>query len=215
MSKQNRGAEAAGGQDGRDGSSDDRVVVKITDPLAIRALAHKVRLEVIDELFSSKRAHTATELAGRFGLTPSAMSYHLRALQKWGYVVRAESIGDGRERYWKAAGDTLTVGSLAGASDLLNSSFIDVTLGTARDRVVRALKYSQEFGEADKPTFEIASSKFLLTKEQSEEFAAEYRALSDRYRALSESAEVGPAVAGARHSYVTMILVPEVPPAGE
>jgi DNA-binding transcriptional ArsR family regulator len=191
-----------------------RRVVTITDPLAIRALAHKVRLEVIDEFFSSKRAHTATELAGRFGLTPSAMSYHLRALEKWGYVVRTGSEGDGRERYWVAAGDSLNVGSLAGAPDLLSSSFVDVTLGIARDRVVRALKYSQQFSDEDKPTFETSTSKYLLTKEQSEGFAAEFRALSEKYRTLSEAAEADPA-ADARHNYVTMILVPEAPPGME
>jgi DNA-binding transcriptional ArsR family regulator len=193
----------------------DRVVVTITDPLAIRALAHKVRLEVIDEFFSSKRAHTATELAGRFGLTPSAMSYHLRALEKWGYVVRVESSGDGRERYWRAAGDTLNVGSLAMASELISSSFIDVTLSTARDRVVRALTSIEGMAEADKPVFMVSNSKFLLTKKQSEDFAAEFEELAERYRKLGEAAEADPAVVDTRPMHVTMMFVPEVPPAKE
>ena len=63
--------------------------VEITDPKAIRALAHAARLEVISELYSTQLSRTATELAAQTGLTPSAMSYHLRALQKWGIVAPA------------------------------------------------------------------------------------------------------------------------------
>lgn len=199
---------------------DDRVVVTITDPLAIRALAHKVRMEVIDEFFSSRRLHTATELAGRFGLTPSAMSYHLRALEKWGYVVRAEATGDGRERYWRAAGDTLSVGGIGMASELVNSSFVDVTLGTARDRVVRALQNADATESPDKQVILVENSKYLLTKAQSQEFGRDYAELSAKYRVLSDAAEEeldtgAPAGSGARHMHATMIFVPEVPRSGK
>lgn len=50
---------------------------------------------------------TASELAGVVGLTPSATSYHLRALERWGILVRAEGGGDGRERPWRAAARNL------------------------------------------------------------------------------------------------------------
>ncbi len=36
------------------------------------------------------------------GLSPSATSYHLRALAKVGLVEEAPSRGDGRERVWRA-----------------------------------------------------------------------------------------------------------------
>lgn len=85
--------------------------VEITDPKAIRALAHAARLEVISELYSTQSSRTATELAQQTGLTPSAMSYHLRALQKWGIVVPAETAGDARERRWKAAGTDFAINS--------------------------------------------------------------------------------------------------------
>jgi DNA-binding transcriptional ArsR family regulator len=85
--------------------------VEITEPRAIRALAHAARLEVISELYSTQSSRTATELAQQTGLTPSAMSYHLRALQKWGIVVPAETAGDARERRWKAAGTDFAINS--------------------------------------------------------------------------------------------------------
>ena len=87
-----------------------RPPVRITDPRTIRALAHPARLAVIEELYAG-RALTATECAAVAGLTPSAMSYHLRSLEKVGIVERAESTGDGRERPWRAAGSSLRVES--------------------------------------------------------------------------------------------------------
>lgn len=100
--------------DNRSGRPDKSV--EITDPKAIRALAHAARLEVISELYSTQVSRTATELAQQTGLTPSAMSYHLRALQKWGIVGPAEPTGDARERRWKAAGTNFTINSGGGAA---------------------------------------------------------------------------------------------------
>lgn len=85
----------------------DRSELRITDPRALRALAHPARQRVITELFSGE-VLTATEAGRLCGLTPSAMSYHLRALQKWGIVERGES-GDGRERPWRATADGISI----------------------------------------------------------------------------------------------------------
>ena len=54
---------------------------------------------------------TATEAAELAGLSPSAMSYHLRALAKWGIVREADPAGDGdgRERRWERVGAGLSV----------------------------------------------------------------------------------------------------------
>jgi DNA-binding transcriptional ArsR family regulator len=80
----------------------------LTEPAAVRALAHPARLTVIDALYAGE-VLTATECAERAGVTPSAMSYHLRALEKAGLVVRAEPRGDARERPWKRAGVDLRI----------------------------------------------------------------------------------------------------------
>lgn len=84
--------------------------VKLTDPKAIRALAHPARLSVIEELYSGREL-TATECAEIAGLSPSAMSYHLRSLEKAGIVERADTGADARERPWRAAGSYLQVES--------------------------------------------------------------------------------------------------------
>lgn len=81
--------------------------VVLTDASAVRALAHPARLAVIDALYAGE-VLTATQCAALAGITPSAMSYHLRALEKHGIVIRAEASTDGRERPWMRAGDRLS-----------------------------------------------------------------------------------------------------------
>ncbi|WP_309106740.1 winged helix-turn-helix domain-containing protein [Arthrobacter sp.] len=117
--------------------------VEITDPKAIRALAHAARLEVISELYSTQVSRTATELAGQTGLTPSAMSYHLRALQKWGIVVPAETAGDARERRWRAAGSDVTINS---GGSLAHPEFavLDLELDAFRRRATAYAKSKVE-----------------------------------------------------------------------
>src|SRR3954467_2818572 len=81
--------------------------IKLEDPGALKALAHPARLSVVDELYQGSE-RTSSELAQSTGLSPSAMSYHLRALEKWGIVERGEEREDGRERPWRAAGRSLS-----------------------------------------------------------------------------------------------------------
>jgi DNA-binding transcriptional ArsR family regulator len=73
---------------------------KIQDPQVMRALAHPARLAIMEHLAAGKTA-TATEFAEVCGLSPSATSYHLRALAKIGLVEEAPSRGDARERVWR------------------------------------------------------------------------------------------------------------------
>lgn len=65
---------------------------------------------MIEELYGGAEL-AATDCAEIAGLTPSAMSYHLRSLERAGIVEHAEPSGDGRERPWRAAGAYLQVES--------------------------------------------------------------------------------------------------------
>jgi DNA-binding transcriptional ArsR family regulator len=72
---------------------------QISDPERIRALAHPVRLELLDFLGEVEHA-TATECAARIGESVASCSFHLRMLEKYGYIERAERRG--REKPWRA-----------------------------------------------------------------------------------------------------------------
>ncbi len=76
--------------------------IQITDPRALRALAHPARMEIWQFLGLEGPA-TATECAQVAGLSPSACSYHLRRLAQCGFVEEdLASAADGRQRPWRA-----------------------------------------------------------------------------------------------------------------
>lgn len=75
-------------------------VVQLTDPRALRAVAHPTRLKLI-ALLRRMGPLTATQAGERIGESPSGCSFHLRSLAKWGLVEEAGG-GRGRERPWQA-----------------------------------------------------------------------------------------------------------------
>ncbi|MBC9726568.1 helix-turn-helix transcriptional regulator [Streptomyces sp. TRM68367] len=75
--------------------------MEITDPKAMRALAHPVRLAVLERLQRHGPA-TASQLSPHVGATPSVTSWHLRHLAGFGLVRDAEGAADRRERRWEA-----------------------------------------------------------------------------------------------------------------
>ena len=74
--------------------------VELSDPRALRALAHPVRMRLVG-LLRTEGPLTATQAAEQVGESPSNCSFHFRQLAKWGLVERAEG-GKGRERPWRA-----------------------------------------------------------------------------------------------------------------
>jgi DNA-binding transcriptional ArsR family regulator len=120
--------------------------LKLTDPRLMRALAHPARIAIWQYLGLEGPA-TATECAEVVGMSPSACSYHLRALARFGFAEEdPASAADGRQRPWRARvvafslGDE-PLGAARMASNLLRES------RTARFEEVRAdwLDHSCEF----------------------------------------------------------------------
>jgi DNA-binding transcriptional ArsR family regulator len=77
--------------------------VRPIDAAQLRALAHPLRLQLL-ELLSSEGPATASQLARRLGESSGATSYHLRALHRAGMVEEAER-RNARERWWKRSPD--------------------------------------------------------------------------------------------------------------
>lgn len=71
----------------------------MTDVHAVRALAHPLRLELLD-LLRFEGPSTATLLAQRVGESSGATSYHLRQLARHGFIEEV-SERRGRERWWQ------------------------------------------------------------------------------------------------------------------
>jgi len=156
--------------------------VRLEDPREIRALAHPARLAVLDELFAGREL-TATECAELAGLSPSAMSYHLRALERAGIVERAEST-DGRERPWRAAGSGIEVhGS---AESPLASAATAVLANSVLEQSTRQLSvWLSHMDKEDERWRELSgfsSARLWLTLEEAEEIATKVSEIVETYR---------------------------------
>jgi len=76
--------------------------VRLTDPKMMRALAHPARIAIWSHI-GLRGPVTATECAEVAGLSPSACSYHLRTLAKYGFIEEDRAAAaNGRERPWRA-----------------------------------------------------------------------------------------------------------------
>jgi Helix-turn-helix domain len=77
-----------------------RSIKRITDPKALRALAHPIRMSLIG-LLRTEGPLTATRAAELLGESSASCSFHLRQLAKYGMAEEAPG-GQGRERPWQA-----------------------------------------------------------------------------------------------------------------
>jgi DNA-binding transcriptional ArsR family regulator len=91
------------------------------------------------EFLSDDTVATATECAEVCGLSPSATSYHLRALAKVGLVEEAPSRGDGRERVWRAAHTSLRIEPENKSPETLSAAreLMDLVLARDEEQVAR------------------------------------------------------------------------------
>ena len=190
-----------------------RPAIELKDAKSIKALAHPARLAVIDELFAGREL-TATECAEVAGLSPSAMSYHLRALEKVGIVERAESTGDGRERPWRAAGSKLSVTS--GGDESLVAFTAGAVIGrTVAERLGRGFAAYLNRVPNEDPDWRdvggISSALVWLTHDEAGEVEKSVADLIDRYR--GRSAEEHPD--GARRMRVGFLFFPNEEPASK
>lgn len=75
--------------------------LRASDPAVLRALAHPLRVEILTLLDGTRGDLTASEVAELTDQTVANCSFHLRTLERAGFVVRAEPRG--REKPWRAA----------------------------------------------------------------------------------------------------------------
>src|ERR1700683_4333725 len=83
------------------GTRDEHGRLNLTNPKAIRALAHPVRWALLEALGQAGTL-TATQASEMLGESPANCAFHLRTLAKYGFIEEAGG-GRGRERPWRAS----------------------------------------------------------------------------------------------------------------
>jgi DNA-binding transcriptional ArsR family regulator len=125
----------------------------LTDPRMMRALAHPARIAILQHLALDGPA-TATDCAAVTGLSPSACSYHLRALARYGIVEEdPASAADGRQRPWRARAVSFTFdqddpdlpGAVRAAFQMLTDSMLARFQEMQAEYLDRAPRYAAEW----------------------------------------------------------------------
>lgn len=165
--------------DGRTGTGGMRV----TDPQVMRALAHPARIEIVEYLNDTGAAVTATQCAGMVGLSPSATSYHLRELAKYGLVEQAPSRGDGRERLWRSTSTGLRIdpdpdepGARAATAALVDM-YLKRDLARAREWIMRQDGAPAEWRDATT----MMGHRLLVTAEELTGLSAKFAELVEPF----------------------------------
>ena len=179
-------AEADPGGEGR------RPRVDLTDPKAIRALAHPLRWALLEALAEAGTL-TATQASDMLGESPANCAFHLRTLAKYGFVEEAGG-GRGRERPWRRTYDTLSWGRVQEdpgatlAAQALDQVWMDRLLTRARRSLTSTASWPQELGD----TLGTSSSRLYVTPAEARRL---YEEISEAFERLSADGEI----AGRRH----------------
>jgi DNA-binding transcriptional ArsR family regulator len=186
--------------------------LRITDPRAMRALAHPARLAMMEHLALQGPA-TATECAEITGLSPSACSYHLRALARYGFVEedRADAT-DGRHRPWRALAVSFDVASVSDHPRAARPA-ARMLLEAARSRSDQIRADYEEQEAAFPPDWRAAAGWLQdllhVTPAELDQFRREVVELAGRYRRPNSADRP----ADARRVVVVLDLIPWFDPA--
>ena len=185
----------------------------ITDPDRIRALAHPTRLDLLEFLRNTDEA-TATECAEHIGESVASCSFHLRMLEKYGFIERAERRG--REKPWRVRDrgpvstqpDHDVPGSFLALHELAT-----LTVARESDRILRYLAQTESEPTEWLEATTLTSSSFWATVDEMAELSRAIREITDRFNGRSEDPSLRPP--GARPSRLFAAVNPDPPPPQE
>jgi predicted ArsR family transcriptional regulator len=166
--------------------------VELTDPRALRAYAHPIRLKLVG-LLRREGPLTATQAGGRIGESAASCSFHLRQLAKYGMVEEAGG-GKGRERPWRATAVSTEWAATgpdpqsAAAGAMLSRVVVEHYFEGAIGWLDRRAEEDPEWAEKSV----VADHAVYLTADELAEVGAKARALLDPYLERNEDASKRP-----------------------
>lgn len=181
-------------------------VQKVTDPGALRALAHPLRMQILAALRRGGPA-TASRLAELLGESSGATSYHLRQLERWGFVVDAPELGTGRERWWRASAQMTSwdAEELGEAGRSASDWIVRRQTHTTVAHVDTFLAAQESLSAAWRAAADVSDYAMALSPSQLRAMRDEVHAVLGRY------ADATPG-RGARTVWVSFAAVPEAEP---
>jgi DNA-binding transcriptional ArsR family regulator len=149
----------------------------------LKALAHPLRQRILYHLASVGRAN-ATAIADVFGESTGSTSYHLRQLERYGFVEEDRGRRTGRERWWRLV--PLDIRGLADGEPATpevretGERLSRMRLERDRELLDRYLANRHRLGDWEDAAL-FSSSIARLTRAELERFGEEYVELLKRY----------------------------------
>ncbi|HXW44434.1 MAG TPA: helix-turn-helix domain-containing protein [Streptosporangiaceae bacterium] len=152
------------------------------DPQAIRALAHPVRMALI-ELLAHRGTLTATQASEALGESPANCAFHLRTLAKYGFVEEAGG-GRGRERPWRRTHVGVNLESLPGNPEYSAAvqALEDVALSLVLSRARAALAGRPAWPAQWQSRLGEFQTIIYLTPQEADELSDDLNSLLWRYQ---------------------------------
>jgi DNA-binding transcriptional ArsR family regulator len=152
----------------------------------LKALAHPLRVQLLERLATYGPA-TASALAERLGESSGATSYHLRQLEKSGFVREDTTRGTGRERWWERTPGGLSIDLADLPVDSPDRAAAELVTNEWARAQRRLLDDFQSRGERVLPAewldaSELSSINLQLTADQTAELGTELAAVAERFR---------------------------------
>ena len=178
----------------------------VTDPRTLRALAHPLRLLLLD-LLDREGELTATDAARLTGESSANCSFHLRHLAKHGLIERAEA-ADGRERPWRRAAAGVRVPTTADPRLLAASAAVGALV--VERLAAEAAEFLERLGEDDlswQDASLLTIDMLHLTRDELDELSREISAVVQR-RVAARSRDRGDSGTERRPVRVAGLLFP-------
>jgi predicted ArsR family transcriptional regulator len=170
-----------------------RTVARLTDPRALRAYAHPVRLKLV-ALLRTEGPLTATRAAELLGESSGTCSFHLRQLAKYGLVEEAGG-GTGREKPWRARTTSTAWNAvaqtpeLAAATGLVNTVIAEGYF----EQLMRWLEASPDQPPEWREAAMLGDRILYVTAEELAELGRRVREMVDQYFERQVRPELRPA----------------------
>lgn len=155
---------------------------------SLKAFAHPLRMALYYEL-GRRRSATASQLARALGESSGQTSYHLRQLERHGFVEDDPEHVGGRERWWRPIGFSLTDARLM-ADPATERAVGSVLRQVIAERAATLTGWAEHLDTSlDAETGQLSSSTFDLTAAEAEALIGELMAIAKRYGALERDRE--------------------------
>ena len=162
-------------------------------PTALKAFAHPLRMAIYAELGRSGSA-TASQLARALGESSGQTSYHLRQLERHGFVEDDPAHVGGRERWWRPVGFQVTDPDVLADPETSGSARAVIESVIAERAAALSAWYSSMDPARAETLGLISAASLNLTNEEAEQFTGELTAIVDRYSSLGRDRQLSQTV---------------------